>query len=86
MTRRAGGKRFARIAAAGVVLIAGWALATAVAAANRHQLPPPTRSAPDAGGRDPAESLSALAPGHAFLARHTSASAPGENSVLAKSP
>ena len=51
MTRRAGGKLFARIAAAGVVLIAGWALATAVVAENRHQLAPPTRSAPDSGER-----------------------------------
>ncbi|HSQ14871.1 MAG TPA: penicillin-binding transpeptidase domain-containing protein [Candidatus Binatia bacterium] len=49
MTRRAGGKGLRRIAAAGLVLIAGWALATAVAAAGRHQLPPPTRFAPDAG-------------------------------------
>jgi len=36
--------------ATGILLVAGWALATAVAAANRHQLPPPTRSAPDSGG------------------------------------
>jgi len=49
VTRRAGGKLFARIAAAGVVLIAGWALATAVVAENRHKLAPPTRSAPDSG-------------------------------------
>ena len=33
MTRRAGGKRFRRITAAGIVLLAGWALATAVVAA-----------------------------------------------------
>ena len=50
MTRREGGKGLRRIVAAGFVLIAGWALATAVVAANRHQLPPPTRSAPDSGG------------------------------------
>jgi penicillin-binding protein A len=50
VTGRARGKGVRRIAAAGVVLIAGWALATAVVAANRHQLPPPTRSAPDSGG------------------------------------
>ncbi|MDO8738349.1 penicillin-binding transpeptidase domain-containing protein [Candidatus Deferrimicrobium sp.] len=50
MTRRAGGKRFRRIVAAGIVLLAGWVLATAVVAENRHQLPPPTRSAPDSGG------------------------------------
>lgn len=50
MTRRAGGRWLHRIAAAGVVLLAGWALATAVVAANRHQLPQPTRSAPDSGG------------------------------------
>jgi len=50
VTRRAGGKRFRRIVVAGIVLLAGWALATAVVAANRHQLPPPTRSAPDSGG------------------------------------
>ena len=50
MTRRAGGKTFRRTVAAGIVLLAGWALATAVVAANRHQLAPPTRSEPDAGG------------------------------------
>ena len=50
MTRRAGAKRFRRIVAAGIVLLAGWALATAVVAENRHQLPPPTRSAPDSVG------------------------------------
>ena len=50
MTRRAGGKRIPRIAVAGIVLIAGWALATAVVAENRHQLSPPTRSAPESGG------------------------------------
>jgi membrane peptidoglycan carboxypeptidase len=49
VTRRADGKGFRRIAAAGIVMIAGWALATAVMAANRHHLPPPTRSAPDSG-------------------------------------
>jgi len=46
---RTGGKRLGRLVAAGVILLAGWALATAVGAANRHQLPPPTRSAPDSG-------------------------------------
>ena len=51
MTRRAGGKRFPRIAAAGIVLIAAWALATAVVAESRHKLAPPTRSAPDSGER-----------------------------------
>ena len=51
MTRRADGKGLRRIAAAGIVLLAGWALATAVVAANRYQHPRPARSAPDAGGR-----------------------------------
>jgi membrane peptidoglycan carboxypeptidase len=50
VTRREGGKRLRRIAAAGIVLLIGWALATAVVAANRYQLPPPTRIAPDSGG------------------------------------
>jgi Cell division protein FtsI/penicillin-binding protein 2 len=50
MTRRAGGKRFRRIVAACIALVAGWALATVVVAENRHQLSPPTRSAPDSGG------------------------------------
>ena len=50
VTRRADGKGLRRVAAAGIVLLAGWALATGVVAANRHQLPPPTRSAPDSGG------------------------------------
>jgi len=50
VTRREGGKGLRRIAAAGIALIAGWAFATAVVAANRHQLSPPTRSAPDSGG------------------------------------
>lgn len=50
MTGLAGGKSFCRILAAGVVLIAGWAPATGVVADNRHQIPPPTRSAPDPGG------------------------------------
>jgi len=50
MTRRVRGKGFRRIATAGVVLLAGWALTTVVMAANRHQLAPPTRSAPDSGG------------------------------------
>ena len=44
------GKGLRRIVAAGIVLIAGWTLATAVVAANRHQLPPPTRTAPDSAG------------------------------------
>jgi cell division protein FtsI/penicillin-binding protein 2 len=35
---------------AGIVLIAGWALATAAVAGDRHQLSAPTRSAPDSGG------------------------------------
>jgi peptidoglycan glycosyltransferase len=50
VTRREGWKGLRRIAAVGVVLIAVWAFATAVVAANRHQLPPPTRSVPDSGG------------------------------------
>ena len=50
MTGSADGKRFRRIVAAGIVLLAGWAPATAVVAANRHLLTPPTRSAPDSGG------------------------------------
>ncbi|HWS16033.1 MAG TPA: penicillin-binding transpeptidase domain-containing protein, partial [Candidatus Methylomirabilis sp.] len=50
MIHRARGKGFRWIAAAGSVLFAGWAVATAVVAANRHDLPGPTRSAPDAGG------------------------------------
>jgi len=50
VTRRADGKRFRRTVAACIVLLAGWALATAVMAANRHQIGPPTRSEPDAGG------------------------------------
>jgi membrane peptidoglycan carboxypeptidase len=50
VTRRAGGKGFRRIVGAGFVLLAGWALATAVVAADRHLLSPPTRSAPDSGG------------------------------------
>ena len=50
MTRRDGGQGLRRIAAAGIVLIAGWALATAAMAENRHQLAPPTRSAPYSGG------------------------------------
>ena len=48
--RRADGKRLRRFVAAGIVLLAGWALATVVMAANRHQISPPTRSAPDSGG------------------------------------
>jgi membrane peptidoglycan carboxypeptidase len=50
VTRRAGEQGFRRIVAAGIVLLAGWALATAVVAADHHRLPPPTRSAPDSGG------------------------------------
>jgi len=50
MTRRAGGKMFRRVMATGILLVAGWSLATAVAAGDRHQLSPPTRSAPDSGG------------------------------------
>jgi cell division protein FtsI/penicillin-binding protein 2 len=50
MTRRAGGVTFLRILATGIALIVGWALATTVAAADRHRLSPPTRSAPDSGG------------------------------------
>ena len=37
VTGSADGKRFRRIVAAGIVLLAGWAPATAVVAANRHQ-------------------------------------------------
>src|SRR5512135_506430 len=51
VTRRERGKILRRIAAAGIVLIAGWALTTAVVAANRYQLPPPTRSAPVSGSK-----------------------------------
>jgi peptidoglycan glycosyltransferase len=47
VNRRAAWKRFCAV---GVVLLAGWALATAVVAANRHQLPRPTRTVPEAGG------------------------------------
>ena len=50
MMRRADGKRLRRFVAAGIVLLAGWALANAVVAGNRYQLPPPTRSVPDSGG------------------------------------
>ena len=50
VTRREGGKGLRRIVAAGIVLLAGWALATAAMAADRHHLPRPTRSAPDSGG------------------------------------
>ncbi|MBP2687528.1 MAG: transpeptidase, partial [Deltaproteobacteria bacterium] len=49
MMRRAGRNRFHRIMGAGILLVAGWALATAVVAGDRHQLSPPTRSAPDSG-------------------------------------
>jgi peptidoglycan glycosyltransferase len=47
--RAAGGRRLRRIAAACTILLAGWGLATAAVAVNRHQLSPPTRSAPDSG-------------------------------------
>lgn len=50
MTRRADGKGLRRIVSAGIVLLAGWALAAVVVAGDRHQLSPPTRSAPDSGG------------------------------------
>ena len=50
MTRRAGWKGFRRIVAACIVLLAGWAPATAVMAADRHQRLPPTRSALDSVG------------------------------------
>ena len=46
----------------------------------------PTGEQDNAGRHDPAEPLPARAPDHAFLARHTSASDPGENSDRAKSP
>src|SRR5512135_2404896 len=49
VTRRERGKILRRIAAAGIVLIAGWALTTAVVAGNRHQIAPPTRSVPSRG-------------------------------------
>ncbi|GAB4233733.1 MAG: hypothetical protein OHK0028_09630 [Deltaproteobacteria bacterium] len=49
MTLPGNGKRTWRIVAAGVVLVAAWAVATGVVAANRHQLPRPARSAPDPG-------------------------------------
>jgi peptidoglycan glycosyltransferase len=49
VTRRAGGKTFRRIMAAGIVVVAGWALASTVVAADRYQLPRPTRSAPVSG-------------------------------------
>ena len=51
MTRRERGKGVRRIAAAGIVLAAGWVLATAVVAENRYQLPRPTRSAPVSGSK-----------------------------------
>jgi membrane peptidoglycan carboxypeptidase len=50
VTRREGGKGLRRIAAVGIVLLIGWAVTTAVVAANRHQLSPPARIAPDSGG------------------------------------
>jgi len=51
VTRRADGKRVRWIVAAGIALLAGWVLATAVVAENRYQLPPPTRSAPVSGSK-----------------------------------
>ena len=39
-----------QVLAAGIVLLGVWALATAVVAANRYQLPRPARTAPDSGG------------------------------------
>jgi len=51
VTRRERGRVVRRIAAAGIVLAAGWALATAVVAESRYQLPRPTRSAPVAGSK-----------------------------------
>jgi len=50
VTQTARGKRVRRLAAACSVLVAGWALATAVVASSRHELHPPSRSAPDSGG------------------------------------
>jgi cell division protein FtsI/penicillin-binding protein 2 len=41
--------------AAACLVAAGWGLARAVLAANRHQLSPPTRSAPEAGDKAAAE-------------------------------
>jgi cell division protein FtsI/penicillin-binding protein 2 len=41
--------------AAAALVVAGWGVARAVLAANRHQLPPPTRSAPEAGDKAAAE-------------------------------
>ena len=51
MTGGADGKRSRRVVAAGIVLLAGWVLATAVVAENRYQLPRPTRSAPVSGSK-----------------------------------
>ncbi|MGZ8461150.1 MAG: penicillin-binding transpeptidase domain-containing protein, partial [Candidatus Deferrimicrobiaceae bacterium] len=50
MTRRVGCKGVRRMLAVGIVLVAGWALAMAAVAENRHQISRPTRSAPDSGG------------------------------------
>ncbi|MGZ9197212.1 MAG: hypothetical protein ACXW4I_12395, partial [Candidatus Deferrimicrobiaceae bacterium] len=50
MTRRVGCKGFRRMLAVGIVLVAGWALAMAAVAENRHQISRPTRTAPDSGG------------------------------------
>jgi peptidoglycan glycosyltransferase len=41
-----------RCVLAAALLLAGWGLARGVAAANRHQLTSPTRSAPDCGGTE----------------------------------
>jgi len=38
-----------RLLAAALLVVAGWGIARAVGAANRHQISPPTRSAPEAG-------------------------------------
>jgi len=50
VNRRVGGERCRRIAAAGIVLFAGWVLATAVLAGNRIPNASPTGSAPDSAG------------------------------------
>ena len=46
MTGKAWRKSFVRFLASGVLLVAGWGLATQATAANRHQLAAPTRSVP----------------------------------------
>src|SRR3990172_1230081 len=50
VTQTARGRGAGRVGAACSVLVAGWALATAVVASSRHELHPPSRSAPDSGG------------------------------------